>query len=382
MKSLWSDRGEGEPLTEILTDNDREEAKFVSEEVFRLAKEKNMPWRDFAVLYRSNAQSRIFEEEMRMLRVPYHIVGGYSFLDRKEVKNTLCYWRLVMNPKDDASLRRVVNWPARGIGKSSLEALGTQAFEKELSLFETMSGGNSITAKAAGAAQRFTEQILSLRTQLEAITAMNATDALPAIIGWARGSLELMQIKKGVEEDCDEPEQAAKRWENVEELLHALGQMPVDSLLNETAETPDSTDSQPGVVLLREFLSRMTLDPKDEDDDGPDNEVTLMTLHGAKGLEFPIVFLVGVEDGILPHQRSIDAHQGVESLDEERRLCYVGITRAKDFLYLTRAKVRIRFGKEVPRIRSRFCDEIPSELLLKKDETTNPVFDDAARDAH
>lgn len=379
-KKLWSERGEGEPLMEIQLENDREEAKFVAEEIFKMNLELKKLWKDFAILYRSNSQSRVFEEQLRILRVPYHLVGGYSFLERKEVKNTLAYWRVILNPNDDASFRRILNWPSRGLGRTTLETLGNHAFQNHQSLFQALSQPSALSPKALPAALHFKETLMQLRVQLDTIAAPSLSGALPQLLGWARGSIETLHLKKGVEEDSDDPAQAARRWENVEELLHALGQISPEELFNES-HLSKGIDKHPGVMLLREFIARMTLDPQDEEEEeGPKNEVTLMTLHGAKGLEFPVVFMVGMEDGFLPHQRSIDT---LGDLDEERRLCYVGITRAKDRLLLTRAKHRIRFGKEIPRIRSRFCDEIPKEFLIFKDETGSvDSFDAKAREEH
>src|SRR6185437_9120531 len=176
---------------------------------------------------------------------------------------------------------------------------------------------------------------------------------------WAKAVIERFDAKKAIEEDCDDPVQAARQWENVEELLHSLGQTRLEAEAGTT-----------GAALVQEFLSRMALHAQEEEEDKEEektgNEVTLLTLHGAKGLEFPVVFLVGMEDGFLPHQRTLDE---AADLSEERRLCYVGITRARDHLILTRAKNRIRYGKPVPRYRSRFLEEIPEGLILREDRS-------------
>ena len=346
-KKLWSDRGVGEPLIQIVLEEDRAEADFVAEEIMRRATDQTRPWKDFAILYRSNAQSRVFEEALRRRGVPYKIVGGLSFLARKEVKDVLSYWRLIVNPKDDASLRRILNWPARGIGKTSVEAIGTYAFENKLAISDALLEAPRLAPKTAGAILGFREMILKLCESLKQTPA----DAV-AVADWAKSSLEKIQAKKAVEEDCDDAVQAGRKWENVEELLHSIGQFKVDP------EHPAAD----GVDFLRDFLARMSLEAqeaeKDEEkkDDSQKNQVTLLTLHGAKGLEYPVVFLVGMEDGFLPHKRTIE-----EAVDfaEERCLCYVGITRAKDHLILTRAKNRIRYGKPVPRVPSRFLEEIP-----------------------
>lgn len=368
-KKLWSERGSGSALTEVVLEEDRAESEFVAQEIFRLAQEGHRPWKDFAVLYRSNAQSRIFEEALRRYAVPYNIVGGFSFLDLKEVKDVLAYWRLIANFKDDASLRRIVNWPTRGIGKASLESLSESAFKKEIPLFEAFGEPEvKLTPKSQAGVLAFRALISELRAALE------QTGPEPEeMVTWAKSSLDKIGAKRAIEEEVEEPVQAVKKWENIEELLHSLGQ------LKQSGENP--LDS---VTYLQEFLTRMTLDAAEEEESEEDengNQVTLLTLHGAKGLEYPVVFLVGMEEGLLPHKKTIE-----EALDfsEERRLCYVGITRARDLLYLTRSRHRIRYGKQVPRLRSRFMGEIPEGLLVLKDQSHGPDKNDSvqAKKAH
>ncbi len=377
-KSLWSDRGEGEPIHEVILDDDREESEHVAAEIHRRGTENQRPWKDFAVLYRSNAQSRVFEEALRRYKIPYRIVGGQSFLDRKEVKNVLCYWRLVVNPADDASLRRVINWPARGIGKSSIEALSDHAFRQGISLFEALGQADLVAPRASAGAAALRAQILGLQQEVTALSTESQ-----ALADWARRSLAKLEIKKVIdEEQVEDPAQAARRWENVEELVHALGQTALDpeDLEADGAEQLTAT----GLDVLREMLARMALDAQEEEDgedpSNDDNRVTLLTLHGAKGLEYPVVFLVGCEEGFMPHKRTIEE---ATDFSEERRLAYVGITRARDLLLLTRAKSRIRFGKPVPRLRSRFLDEIPKDLLLLVDKSfPDETSSEEAREAH
>ena len=377
-KRLWSDRGQGEPIQEAILADDREEARYVAEEIFRLAKEQNRSWSEFAVLYRSNTQGRLFEESLRLLRVPYKIVGGYSFLERKEVKNTLAYWRLACNPDDDASLRRVLNWPARGFGKTTIEALGNEAFASGQSIYRTLQRAGEFVPRAAASATQFVNLMEAARSELSALGQNSGSEDL---VRWAQRWVEKFNLKKGIEEDSDEPAQVARKWENVEELLHALGQLRAKDLVLEEGDAGNF-----GIRVLREFLARMILDVQDAEDkekeaDEIKDQVTLLTLHGAKGLEYPVVFLVGAEDGLLPHQRTLDEQT---DLGEERRLCYVGITRARDYLLLTRAKNRIRYGKPVARYRSRFLAEIPSGMILSRDESNagGAIFDKKAREDH
>jgi superfamily I DNA/RNA helicase len=372
LKSLWSERGEGIAPVEIILEEDRAEAEFVAQEILSRAKEKNLPWDYFAVLYRSNAQSRIFEEALRRNAVPYRIVGGYSFLDLKEVKDVLSYWRLIVNSKDDASLRRILNWPHRGIGKATITSLGETAFQREIPLFDLMRLGapSDVAPRAMASIRGFVALIEDLRLELEQVTAEPVE-----MVNWAKRSLERIGVKRAIEEEQDDAVVAIKRWENIDELLHSLGQ-----------SKPASGETS--VQMLQEFLGRLMLqaqeDEEDKREDAKDrsaDQVTLLTLHGAKGLEFPIVFMVGMEDGILPHRRSLD--EGVD-LGEERRLCYVGITRAKDELILTRCRNRTRHGKAVPRYRSRFLNEIPGDAMETRDQSHGPDKSDSleAKKAH
>lgn len=361
-KKLWSDKGEGNPIQHFIVEDDRAEGDLVADEIFSQSKTAHRPWRDFAVLYRSNAQSRIFEESLRSRRIPYKIVGGMSFLERKEIKDALSYWRLIANPLDDASARRVLNWPTRGIGKTSIEALNRYSLENGISFTQALNDVETVAPRAAVGAREFLNTLDELRRQLEATPPQRE-----ALGQWAKHSLARLGIRKAIEAENDDINTTLRKWENVEELAHSFGQVkaPTDSM-----------------EALREYLSALALDPKEDEDekDTNRNEVTLLTLHGSKGLEFPVVFLVGAEEGLLPHQRVLD---GAEDLSEERRLCYVGITRAKEQLYITRARTRIRWGKAMPRNPSRFLAEIPENLIVTHNASDGPdLSSDAAIEKH
>lgn len=371
-KKLWSDKGAGEPIVQMIVEEDRAEAEAVAEEILRRKEDPKLGlrWKDFSILYRSNPQSRLFEEALRMRKIPYKIVGTLSYLDRREVKDTLSYWRLIQNTKDDPSFRRICNWPARGLGKTTLEALNTHALANELSLYETAILAVAetdaiqigITAKAIDALRKFTTLIEGMGADLRSIPIDRV-----ALADWGKRSLAKIGVKEALFDEEDDPKLSERRWENALELANALGQMEVES---KDGVEPTS------LGVLSEFLQAMTLDPRDEEDkdDSFKDEVTLLTLHGSKGLEFPVVFLVGTEEGYLPHQRTIDGTgpEAILGFDEERRLAYVGITRAKSQLILTRAKFRVRYGKKVPRLISRFIADIPKELLLIQDESEAP----------
>ena len=251
-KKLWSDRGEGEAIQEYILEEDRAEADFVGEEILRRSKDHTRPWSDFAILYRSNPQSRVFEEALRRKSIPYKIVGGMSFLDRKEVKNVLAYWRLVVNPKDDPALRRILNWPSRGIGKTSIDALGTESFQKEIALFEVLSHARNLSIKSEKTKNEilvFHHQVNQLHQELQQM----APD--PAVLAnWAKKTLETFGVKRAVEEESEDPIQFSKKWENIEELLHSLGQI-------QNLDPPALN----GAVMLREYLNLMTLNAQTEE---------------------------------------------------------------------------------------------------------------------
>ena len=379
-KSLWSEKGPGSPLHQIAVEDDRAEAQMVVEEIIKKSKERSegdgsfIPFRDFAILYRSNAQSRIFEESMRLHQVPYKLVGAMSFLDRKEVKDLLCYWKLVLNPKDDASIRRIINWPARGIGKASITLIHEHSVKTGLSFYETMQL-EEITSQINEKAQRGIGQFLQMRDELERSLrgiervqyGINDEGFLSAISEWAKGSLTRIGAKLALQAEDEDIAKAQRRFESIEELASAIGMMDISPY-------HDAGSPQTATQILGDYLGQLVLnskEDKEQEDELPQNAVTVMTLHGAKGLEFPVVFLVGLEDGYLPHQRSID--EGAD-LSEERRLFYVGITRAKEELYLVRAKNRIRYGKTLPRNPCRFLEDIPQDLILERDESSTPEF--------
>lgn len=381
-KSLWSDKGLGSPLHRVAVEDDRAESLMVVEEINKKARERAkhigdgsfIPWKDFAILYRSNAQSRIFEESMRLHQVPYKLVGALSFLDRKEIKDLLCYWKLVLNSKDDAAIRRIINWPARGIGKSSITAIHEHSVKNGLSFFETMQLPE-LTESFTEKAQRGIGQFLQMRDELERSLktiervqyGSNDEGFLSAIALWAKGSIERIGAKLALQAEDDDLAKAQRRLESIEELANAIGMM-------ELAPYLEPGSPQTALEVLQDYLSQLLLsakEEKDKEDELPQNCVTVMTLHGAKGLEFPVVFLVGLEDGCIPHQRTID--EGTD-LSEERRLFYVGITRAKEELYLVRAKNRIRYGKAVPRNPCRFLEDIPEDLISERDESSTPEF--------
>jgi len=351
-KKLWSNQGTGSPITEIILNDDTDEAEWVADTIANFERS----WKDIAVLYRSNAQSRVFEQALRARKISYQIVGGMSFLERKEIKDTLSYFRLILNPKDDAATRRVLNCPPRGIGKTSIEQIQKTAVSQSIAFFEACKNTTLSQKKSQTALIEFTKTIDTFRAKL-----FELPPSLEALTNWAFDVIQNLGLKNALFEENEDVIQSQNRVENMEELIHGIGRMKVESGSNLKASE-----------LLREYITNLTLEAQDQEENQIDenaSKVTLLTLHGAKGLEYPVVFMVGMEDGFLPHQRSIEE---ARDLSEERRLCYVGITRAKEDLFLTRAQSRLRYGKTIPRNRSRFLDDIPKDLLIVQDQRNGP----------
>jgi superfamily I DNA/RNA helicase len=342
-KTLWTDSGDGSPIDLVVARDDEDEATLVTERIQLECFKKNRSYRDFAILYRTNAQSRAFEEQLRFADIPYVLIGGMQFYERKEVKDALCYLRAIANPKDEQALLRIVNFPRRGIGDGTLVRLNQWSQEQGAGLFEAFARVGEI--EGVNAATR--EKVLAFHELLSGEIADFKR----------RGRLaeRLAELYKrvGIEgEICrtsDDSKEARRRVENVEQI--------VNSLAGYEARTMNPT--------LSGFLEKVSLmdddrfSSQDKKEHGQD-AVTLMSLHSSKGLEFPFVFLVGLEEEILPHKRSIYEDF---SIDEERRLCYVGITRARRQLTITRCLHRKRYGKLEERVPSRFLAEIPTELL-------------------
>jgi DNA helicase-2/ATP-dependent DNA helicase PcrA len=336
-KVLWTQNEEGDRIILCELENEREEAEFVIQEIMRIKEKEGRSFRDFAILYRTNAQSRPFEEVLIKLRIPYKVVGAFRFYDRKEIKDILAYLRLIVNPYDDISFKRIVNVPKRGIGPATLEALEDTARERDTSLFFAVDYVKNVRNKVS--LVEFKEFILDLMAKKDS---MSVSDLIKYILD-ATGYIEDLK----------------RNYEDSEERIENLGEF-----LNAAYEFEQSSDDR----SLEAFLSSITL-VSDIDIAGEIGEsVVLMTLHSAKGLEFPVVFMVGMEEGLFPSYNSFDNY---EDLEEERRLCYVGITRSKEKLYLTYARQRNLYGRSSYTSCSRFIREIPQHLLIKYGEKSS-----------
>ncbi len=335
-KVLWTENDEGLPIRYFRAYDEQEEARFLTDEVYRRKHEDHLPYHDVAVLYRTNAQSRMIEELCIKSGIPYHIYGGLKFYERREIKDLLAYLRLIANPSDDISFTRIVNVPKRGIGDGTIARLAEHAQQMSISLFEAAqdAGHLGLAARYVDPLEAFTSLIRQLSAMQEF---MNVTELTQEVL--ERSGYRSMLLKEGSIE-------AQTRLENVEELLSVTKDY---DQRNETGS-------------LLGFLTDVALIADADQEKGSQEGITLMTLHSAKGLEFPVVFLVGLEEGIFPHSR---AAVDVAEMEEERRLCYVGITRAMRELYITNALTRTIYGQTKSNPPSRFLTEIPPDLILE-----------------
>ena len=339
-KALWTENGEGEPVFFQQFQTGYDEAEYVAGEIRKKVKNGEGEYKDFAVLYRTNAQSRLFEEKFLYANIPYKLIGGVNFYSRKEIKDILAYLKTIDNGKDDLAVRRIINVPKRGIGNVSLNKVQSYAESMGMSFFEALEDAEHVPGlgRASIKIQPFVTLIHELRLRL---ADMSLEELIEEILDRTGYSQELK------DEDTDE---AKARLENIDEFISK-------------AVSYEEGEEHPS---LSGFLEEVALVADIDSLEESDNRVLLMTLHSAKGLEFPYVFLAGMEDGLFPSYMSIAADNPVEEIEEERRLCYVGITRAMKELTLTCARVRMIRGENQYNNISRFIREIPPELLGKK----------------
>lgn len=354
-KRLWSDAGDGERIVGYVADDEHDEARFVSGEIDALTDAKAYRPGDVAVFYRTNAQSRVFEEVFIRLGMPYKVVGGVRFYERREVRDALAYLRMLVNPADQVSLRRILNTPKRGIGDRAVACVQALADRDRTTFWEALRRAED----APGLATRSLAQIQGFVAMVEELQSMVDGGERPDVV------LEATLARSGYLtwlEESDDP-QDETRLENLAELVAVAREFADDPQAGPSA---DPADVEAGTVApgLSDFLERVALvaDTDQLPDDDPDDSgvVTLMTLHTAKGLEFPVVFLTGLEDGVFPHARALGDQP---ELEEERRLAYVGVTRARERLYLSRAVVRSAWGAPSHNPGSRFLDELPVDLV-------------------
>lgn len=354
-KNLWTTGEQGEPILIYAAFNEVDEARFVVERIREWVKQQGRAYHETAILYRSNAQSRVLEEALLQTSIPYRVYGGLRFFDRAEIKDALAYLRLIANRHDDAAFERVVNTPTRGIGETTLTVLRDVARQNQCSLWraaELLMTSQQLAGRSSNALAAFLQLIETAALDTAELSLGEQTE----IIIQCSGLLEHYRKERG--------EKGQSRVENLEELVSAASQFK-----------PEANDEN--LPLLQAFLAHAALESGEGQAEQFQDSVQLMTLHSAKGLEFPLVFLCGLEEGLFPHQMSLEEPG---RLEEERRLCYVGMTRAREKLFFTYAESRRLHGHETYHTPSRFINEIPAELLQEirlKTKVTRPYYNNS-----
>ena len=342
-KKLWTSKEDGDKVLYRKLQNDKEEAMYIAQEIRLLSHDR--AYSDFAILYRTNAQSRLFEDSLRGLGIPYQVLSGFSFYERKETKDMISYLRLVVNPKDDMAFERVINEPKRGVGQATLSKLSALASVNERSLFETISDSEvllGLSEKVRNELITFRDLIQVCSDEIENLTVSDIYDNLLVKSGYLK-SLE-----------DEHTTEADGRIENL---------LDFKSFIYDYEKKKKDAGEE---ISLNEFLENVSISSDQDNYDSEAGKVTLMTIHSAKGLEFPIVFVPGMEEGLFPSSRSMDSENGLE---EERRLCYVAFTRAMERLILTSAEYRVRYGQGDNTIESTFLKEIDPKLLSEKGDS-------------
>jgi len=347
-KEVWTKNEEGDRIPVLRASSDNEEGKLISQSIFETKMYNQLPNSSFAILYRTNAQSRSIEEALRKLNIPYRIYGGLSFYKRKEVKDVLAYFRLVINLNDEEALNRIINYPARGIGKTSLEHIIVKANEENKSQWEVISEGK-MTGINTGTLTKISEFVLMIKSFNAQLKTRNAYDLAKHIAS-----------SSGVMKDLyeDKTPEGLSHYENIEELLNAIKDF--------SEKEPEPSFENGGEIstsirTLEDFMQDIALlTDADTDDEKDNNKVSLMTIHSAKGLEFPYVYIVGMEENLFPSIQSVSSRS---DLEEERRLFYVALTRARVRVTLSYADMRYRWGTLTPCEPSRFIDEIDTAYL-------------------
>jgi len=343
-KTLFTENDTGEKIKLVRTMTDNDEGKFVADAIQEQRLRNHYANKDFAILYRTNAQSRSYEESLRRMNIPYTIYGGISFYMRKEIKDYLSYLRVIVNPRDEEALKRIINYPVRGIGKTSIDRAILAANEHNISMWQVLENAQMFGFKG-NILQAIEEFVLMIRSFHSMMGTKNAYDIAFHVGKQTAFVKELFN---------DKSTEGVQRYENVQELLNSIKEFTETPLSEESGEVGDKS--------LAAYLQQITLLTDADDKDPNADTVKLMTIHAAKGLEFPVVFVGGLEEGLFPNAMSINTR---EELEEERRLFYVAVTRAKGRLYLTHANTRYKFGNLQQNEHSRFIDEIPATYIDK-----------------
>jgi DNA helicase II / ATP-dependent DNA helicase PcrA len=373
-KKLRTSNAIGPEIDYFEHEDDGIEADVTAREIATRRLTQKLKWGDFAVLFRMNTQARVLEEALRARNVPYKVVGATSFFERKEVGDAIAYLRSVVYPNDEIALRRILNYPQRGIGRTTILKVGEQARAENTSFVE------ALRSVAKGSAQQGINELLSLLqkarsdlhlAEMQAAAAAPRSEEITPIAAWAKQYIEAAGIEAAIRSDPRNAKTASQRVDNLRDLVGTI------TRYERKVWNAQLTDGEWAPPTLAGALAVLALDDLNEEDEEPraeENRVTLMTLHSAKGLEFKHVFIVGLEEGILPHSRSLDENQ----LAEERRLMYVGITRARERLSLSYCMNRKRAGGNLEVLPSRFLAEIPAELMIRKSAETKLAPEESA----
>ncbi len=355
-KKLWTENPLGELITYYQGADEQDEARFVTDQIMEWNRARQRRMNEFVILYRTNAQSRVLEEALRRNLIPYRIIGGMRFYDRMEVKDVLSYLKFINNPADEVSLKRVINQPPRGIGDMTLARVREHAWSRGLGFFQAMDEVESIEglqAKARGPLRRFVDTVKSLKEQAASLPVsqlmLKAIQDTGYLDYWEKEATREGEMRV---ENIKELVSSAREFEERNSPRSRPGALPPD---------PEGLDTP--ATGLDAYLKMVSLASSADEKDDARERVTMMTLHNAKGLEFPVVFLTGMEENLFPHKKSFQTAENGDDLEEERRLCYVGITRAREKLFLTCAVTRRSFGSSNYNPHSRFLAEIPPELM-------------------
>jgi ATP-dependent DNA helicase Rep len=346
-KALWSELGPGDPLRFIISENEEREAERVVNEIIDMRLKRRCKYSDFAILYRGNYQSKLMELKLQTQNIPYDITGGQSFYAKTEIKDVMAYLRLIINPDDDNALLRIINTPRRQIGPTTLERLGEYANQRQVSFLDAIDEvGLSATVPSANLQrlQRFKHWLQNVQRNVY------SDKPVPAI----RELLEDIDYQDWLRQNASSDAAANKRWENINLLISQIEYALKDNDSDSVEADKNPIEAAISKIILRDILDR-------EQEESADDKVQLLTLHAAKGLEFLHVFLIGMEEEVLPHRNSIEGDQ----IEEERRLAYVGITRAQRTLTMTSAAQRTQFGETSATTASRFVDELPQDDLVR-----------------
>jgi DNA helicase-2/ATP-dependent DNA helicase PcrA len=361
-KDVWTHNDIGEKIRLVRTLSDNEEGVQVAQSIFDTKINEQWRNRDFAILYRTNAQSRAMEEALRKMNIPYRIYGGLSFYKRKEIKDLLAYFRLTINPHDEEALKRIINVPARGIGKTTIEKLTVVSAEHEKSIWDIITTEIQLTGLNHGIALKVTDfatMIRSFQVKLKTDSAYDLASHIASSTGMLR---ELYS---------DKTPEGLSRYENIQELLNGIKEF-TETGRSITPRGDEDAFGEPEVRTLDMFMQDISLlTDADEEEEQNNDTVSLMTIHAAKGLEFPAVFVVGLEENLFPSQLSVGSR---EDLEEERRLFYVAITRAQKKLTLSYANTRYRWGTLVNSEPSRFVEEIRQECMEEVSPRSRDAF--------